>query len=225
MNKNIKTKFIIMLAALSLAITSLAQALNLEPLDDDDMAGISGREGVGVNFSFLINAELASDGQITPIACPGVGTHSNGTPDCRLALQFNDMSDEAGLKAWLVLKDYHGAFSINGVRFDSVRTSATPSSLCDAQCAARFPAGFSPDDKPALQLSYDHSDMQPGAAHYGDVLFYFSAARITAEFGDTGYLLDNTSGSALGIRMADGPNAINGAAQMRFDGQLQMYGY
>ncbi|WP_111655462.1 hypothetical protein [Isoalcanivorax indicus] len=200
--------------------SSGAAAGSLQPLDDQDLAEVSAQQGIGLHFEFLINVDMDALGNITPVACPTAAEHSNGTPDCRLALKFNDIDD-----GWLVLKDYHGALSINALRVDSARTPETPSGYCDAACQARFPADFDPDDVPVLQLSFDHSDIAANTSWYDDLYFYFSVERITAEFGSTGYLDDNITGSALGIRMADGPYGDGGAARMRFDGRMQMYGY
>jgi len=193
--------------------------LALEPLDDGALAGVSGGEGIAVNVEFLINADRAGS-TITPLSCPDGSAHPNGAPDCRLALQFNDRPG-----TWLVLKNYYGLFSLNRVWLDSEQTPATASGYCDAACQARFPSGFDANNRPVVQLSYDHSALAANAAFYGDGEVFLNVDRISAEFGATGYLLNDVTGSALGLRVADGPGGANGPARLRFDGRMQMYGY
>ena len=203
-----------------LFVGALAGAGGMLPLDDASMAGVTGREGIGLNMEFLINTDIAGDGSIIHHTCPTFSASApNGTPDCRIALRFNDRDD-----SWLVLKNYHGVLRFNKAQLDASRTDSTPSGYCDADCSARFGAGFDPDDRLSFQLTYDHTGVADNTAYYGDFDLYLNL-KMAAEFGATGYLDDNTTGTALGFRAADGPNASNGAAQMRFDGTMKMYGY
>lgn len=191
----------------------------LEPLDDAHMADVVAREGVAMDLTLRWNAQW-SGGAVTPINCPTSAQVTNGTPDCRLALQFNDRTD-----TWLVLKEYYGVIQLNAVQLDAARTPAGPSGLCDTDCQVRWPAGVSPYNKPSLQFSYRRDGIAENSAYYGDSALFLNASRVTAEFGAQGYLDDAVSGSALGLRMADGPNGSNGPAQIRFDGQMQIFGY
>ena len=205
----------------------LAGALNdtgyaqppLESLSDDAMAAVTARDGIAVDLEFRWNASW-SGGAVSSIACPTAVQSPFGTPDCRLALQFND---RAG--AWLVIKDYFGVLKLNDLLLDARVTPATPSGWCDADCQARAPAGLVTESRPVLALSYGRSGISNDSAYYGDAFFYLNASRITAEFGAQGYLADAISGSTIGLRMADGPDGINGPAQIRFDGQMQIFGY
>lgn len=206
-----------LLVSLTLLVPLAASAL--EPLTDPQLGKVDGGEGIAVNLELLINAERVGAG-VTPVACPDGGVHPNGAPDCRLALQFNDRPG-----TWLVLKNYYGLFSLNRVWLDSERTPASASGFCDAACLARFPADFDANNRPVVQLSYDHSNLAANAAFYGDGELFLNIDRISAEFGPTGYLLNDVSGSALGVRIADEANGTNGPARLRFDGQMQMYGY
>jgi hypothetical protein len=204
-------------------ISTSAQAL--EPLADDVLAGVSARESVAINLQFSANADLLPNGQVNHLACPTSAQHPLGTPDCRWGLAFNDLDE-----AWLVVKGYYMAFRLDRVRLSSDRTGAVASGLCNAACAARFSNNsFNPNDMPVLQLGFDHFGVKPlGEAYYGDAMLYLRAERVMAEFDDAGtegFFLNNVPGAAISIRMADGPNGINGAAQMRLDGRLQIYGY
>ena len=200
--------------------SALTSANGLLPLDDSAMADVTGREGIGLNMEFLINTDIAGDGSIVHHNCPAFSASApNGTPDCRIALRFNDRDD-----SWLVLKDYHGVLRFNKAQLDASRTDSSPSGYCDADCSARVGAGFDPNNRLSFQLTYDHAGVTGNTAYYGDFDLYLNL-KMAAEFGATGYLHDNTTGTALGFRAADGPNAINGAAQMRFDGAMKMYGY
>ncbi|MZR63073.1 hypothetical protein [Alcanivorax sp. DP30] len=194
----------------------------LTELDDDALSGVMAREGIALNLEVLINATQDNAGNIIPDICPSTGI--SGTPDCRFALQFNSVDN-----AWLVVKDYYGLMSLNEVRVDGVRMDSTASGKCDADCLSRF-SGFDPNGKPAIQLSYDHSDLGASESFYGDAELFLHAGKVAAEFNDSGtgtpgYLRDMTPGSAIGLLMADGPNGIDGAAKIRFDGNVKMYGY
>lgn len=194
---------------------ALSLAEGLMPLSDQDLSAVGGGEGIALNVAFTINAFLDQDTDtITPIPCPA------GVPDCRLALEFNDMDG-----AWLVLKDYYGAFSLNRVWLDASRTPSVASGFCDSACQARFPGGFDTNDRPVVQLSYDHSDIGLGAAYFGDGNLFLEVGRITAEFGSNGYLTDNVSGSVLGLRVSDSSAPGTASAQIRFDGRMQLYGF
>ena len=195
----------------------------MEPLSNDVMAGISGRESVALNFQFNVNSDMQSNGLVSHRSCPTTAEHALGTPDCRWGLAFNDLEN-----TWLVVKGYYLGFRLNRVRLSSERTESAASGLCDAKCAARF-GGSSFNDQPVLQLGFDHFGTKSlDEAYYGDALIYLRAERVMAEFdfGATeGFMLNNVPGAAVSIRMADGPNGVNGAAQMRLDGRMQIYGY
>lgn len=191
----------------------------LEPLADEHMAQVIAREGIAVDLTFRWNAQW-NGGAVSRIDCPTSAQAPNGTPDCRLALQFNDRDD-----TWLVLKDYYGVFQLDNVQLNAATTPAAASGFCDADCQARWPVGVDPDNQPVLQFSYRRDGITADSAYYGDSVFFLNASRVTAEFGPQGYLNDAVSGSALGLRMADGPGGVNGPAQIRFDGQMQIFGY
>ena len=204
-------------------------ANEMASLNDEELSGVSARQGIALNFEMLINATLNDSGNVVPDNCPTSALVASGTPDCRFALQFNGIED-----AWLVVKEYYGIFKLNAVRIDGVRTQNSVSGYCDAACQARFGVGFDPDDRPAIQMSYDHSDLGSNTAFYNDAEIFLHAGKVAAEFNQTdpggniivpGYLRNETPGSAIGLRMADGVNGAGGPAQMRFDGNMMMYGY
>ena len=198
-----------------LMVSPALRAGDLTPMTDASLADISGGEGIALNVAFTVNAYLdTTTDTVTAINCPP------GVPDCRLALEFNDMDG-----AWLVLKDYYGAFSLNRVWLDAKRTPSVASGYCDSACQNRFPVGFSANDRPVVQLSYDHSDIGLNAAYYDDGNLFYEIGRITAEFGSTAYLTDDISGSVLGVRVSDSSAPGTASAQVRFDGRMQLYGY
>lgn len=204
-----------LIPALCLLASTSALSQGMTPISDEGLAAIDAQEGIALNVDFVVNAYLDKDtGIATPIACPA------GVPDCRLALEFNDMDG-----AWLILKDYYGAFSLNSVWMDANTTQSSASGLCDSDCQARFPGGFNANNRQVVQFSYDHSDIGLGAAFYGDGDLFYEIGRITAEFGSNGYLTDNVTGSTLGVRISDSSDPGNAAAQIRFDGRMQLYGF
>lgn len=198
-------------------------------LNDEELSGVSARQGIALNFEMLINATLNASGEVVPDNCPTSALVASGTPDCRFALQFNGIDD-----AWLVVKEYYGVFKLNEVHVDGVRTQDSVSGYCDAACQERFGMGFDPDDRPAIQLSYDHSDLGSNTAFYNDAEIFLNAGKVAAEFNQSdpggniivpGYLRNETPASAIGLKMADGVNGSGGPAQLRFDGNMMMYGY
>lgn len=199
----------------------IANADQLVALNDAELSDVTAREGIALNLEMLINAAKDSSGNIVPDSCPTTGI--SAAADCRFGLQFNSIDD-----AWLVIKDYYGLISLKEVRIDGVRMDATASGKCDADCLDRL-SGFNPNNKPAIQLSYDHSDLGDSQAFYDDAEIYLHVGKIAAEFnaidGTEGYLRNVTPGAAIGLLMADGPDGIGGPAQIRFDGRMQMYGY
>lgn len=208
---------------LALSLTSaLAFAEKMKPLDDGELSGIAAREGIALNFEMLISATKDNSGNLVPETCPSTGI--SAAADCRFALQFNSIDD-----AWLVVKDWYGLIGLNAVHIDGVRTESTPSGNCDSDCQNRFGTGFDPYNKPAIQLSYDHSDLGAAESFYDDANIFLHAGAVVAEFNTTGntqgYLNDVTPGSAIGLLMADGVNGAGGPAQIRFDGNMQMFGY
>ena len=215
-------KILSLIFAFLILISGRLLADELKELDDDALSSVSAREGIALNLEMLINAKKDGSGNIVPDTCPSTGI--SGTPDCRFGLQFNSVDN-----AWLVVKEYYGFLSLKEVHIDGVRMDPLSSGKCDADCLARF-SGFDPNGKPAIQLSYDHNDIGPDAAFYGDAELFLNVGKIAAEFNDSGtgtpgYLRNVTPGAAIGLLMADGPNGTGGPAKIRFDGNLKMYGY
>ena len=183
-------------------------------LSESDMADVSGQEGVAMNLEMAINANV-SGASVTPIACPA------NTADCRLALQFNDRTDQ-----WIVMKEYYGLIRLNKVWVDAANTPNAYTIYTNNGAALNpYLAGYDPRNKPVVQLSYDHSSLGAATSFYGDAALFLNVSRMTMEFGSTGYLNNAVTGSALALRIADGPNGVNGAAQIRFDGKMQMSGF
>lgn len=213
---NIRTAIMILAG-----VSSSALAGDMQALSEDALSSISGQEGIAMNLEIAINSTVSGN-TVTPTACPA------NTADCRLAFQLNDRTNQ-----WIVLKDYYGLIRLNKVWLDAATSDASASayvysSASDPVLVAvpnRFPSGINFYSQPMVQLSYDHSSLGASTSFYGDAAIYLNASRMTMEFGTTGYLNNAVTGSALALKMADGPNAVNGAAQIRFDGKMQMSGF
>lgn len=204
-------------------LCALAQAQTLTPLSEDAMSRVAGGEGIAMTLELGINASISGN-SVTPIACPAQ------TADCRLALQFNDRSG-----IWVVIKNYYGLIRLKKVWIDAAVTPATPSLYAGNPYLVSGGSPVTALNSPVVQLSYDHSSLtNPLTSFYDDASYYVSMGRISAEFDSPmppaavttpGYLANATPGSVIGLRVADGPNGVNGAAQIRFDGKMQMYGF
>lgn len=188
---------------------------NMQPLDDESMADISGRSGIQLTLRLRNNVSEVG----TPIGC-------SGTPNpCRLGLEF---ADRGGI--WLMLKDYYGSFSINDIRLEGTTLPAIYSGYQDG---SRFLAndqstcliaGCDPRGQQALNIFYP-GNKAPGV--YNDLTFFVNVGRVALEFDDgatSGYLRDAATGSVLGFRAADS-SALNAPNRARIEGNAYVYGF
>lgn len=203
------SRWIVLLAAL-LALPVSA----LEPMADEQLAGISGQEGVQLTLRLRNNV----DGNGNPIGCSGL------LNPCRMGLEF---SGREGI--WLMLKDYYGVLAINDIRLEgdllpAVNTGYQDSTRflgADGSCLI---AGCDPRGKQAVRITYPFSK---ALAQYNDFTLLMNIGRTALEFdnGTTpGYMRDAASGSVLGFRMADS-TMLNAPSRARFDGKAYVFGF
>lgn len=193
----------------------------LEPVGDDELAAITGAEGMQLSLRLRNNIDASS----SPINCTG---NLNG---CRMGLEF---SGREGI--WLMLKDYYGALEINDIRLDGDVLPDTATSYADPD---RFRAltdgdadgqgdclldGCTPSGLQAVRVSYPASKA-PG--EYNDLNLLMNIGRTALEFDDgatPGYMRDAADGSVLGFRMADSA-ALNAPSRSKFMGDAHVFGF
>lgn len=90
----------------------LAPTYAMQPMADEEMSGLVGREGVSLRLELLINAK--ADGSPMNGATDEQIDCSAPSDPCRFALQFAGRDDK-----WIVFKGYSGILRINDIRLDA----------------------------------------------------------------------------------------------------------
>ena len=201
------------LVAFTLMISAMsAQALEL--VQDDDLAAVTGQEGMQLTLRLRNNV----DENYNPLGCSGP------LNPCRMGLEF---SGREGI--WLMLKDYYGYISFNSIRLDGTEL---PSAFTGWQDTDRFRgldgsclvALCDPRGLTAVQVRYPFSK---GVGEYNDMVLLTNIGRTALEFdngGTPGYMRDAAAGSVLGFRTADS-GGLNEPARARFDGSAYVFGF
>ncbi len=205
--------------------TCIAHAdTGLTALDDGEMSGINGQQGVLINLNFRNNVDASN----APMGCTAVV----GTPNpCRLGLEF---AARAG--KWVMLKEYYGTLQIKNLRMDAGFLPTTATAYANTSrfqdgsgtCLLAGATGCSPAGLPAVLMSYPDAD---APAVYDDLLSFLNIGRVWIESdtavepaGTRGFDRDTTLNSMMGVRMSDS-SALNASARMRFRGTAYVYGF
>lgn len=203
-------KLVLALATLLMVTPALA----LEPMEDEQLANVSGQEGVQLTLRLRNN--VAANG--TPIGCSGL------LNPCRMGLEF---SGREGI--WLMLKDYYGVLAINDIRLEgdllpAVNTGFQDSSRFLGTSGTCLISGCDPRGNQAVRITYPFSK---AIGQYNDFTLLMNIGRTALEFDNgatPGYMRDAATGSVLGFRMADS-TALNAASRARFDGVAYVFGF
>lgn len=196
-----------------LTLLATQTALALEPVSDDELATVTGAEGVQLTLRLRNNIDESG----SPIGCTGL------LNACRMGLEF---SGREGI--WLMLKDYYGTLEINDIRLEGdVLGAAT--SYADPDRFLSLTGDCLVDDcdpsgLQAVRVSYP-ANKDPG--EYNDLNLLVNIGRTALEFDDgttPGYMLDNAGGSVLGFRMADSA-ALNAPSRSKFMGDAYVFGF
>lgn len=203
-------------AATLLAATLLAShsAHALDPVSDDELANVTGAEGVQLTLRLRNNIDASG----SPINCSGT------LNACRMGLEF---SGREGI--WLMLKDYYGTLEINDIRLEGDVLPSTATAYADedrfrsteGDCLV---AGCDPSGLQAVRISYPFSK---GDGEYNDLNLLVNIGRTALEFDDAstpGYMRDVASGSVLGFRMADSA-ALNAPSRSKLIGEAYVFGF
>lgn len=201
----------------------LARALS--PMDDSDLADVSGSGGVQLSLTLRNNLDKTGN----PINCSGL------LSDCRMGFEF---SGRSGI--WLMLKDYYGVLSVSDIKMEGGSLPGTNTGYQDStrfysltgDCLA-ITSGSQCDPRGAHALIVSYPNNK-AAGDYRDITLLMNIGRTALEFDDSvsglvhanpdGYMHDDATGSVLGYRMADS-SALNAPARARFDGVSYVFGF
>lgn len=238
--------------ALLLGLPLASQAASLQPLTEDEMSRVTGREGVLVSLEYYYNSDPIDDpltphfneaGQALGGFCSSPnGNSSLGNMNCRLGLQLENRSGE-----WLVFKNGHASLVVNRLSLDaSFLGDASASSVAyesffdvrkfqdtDGSCLLETGnCSVSTLRKmPAMRAHYP----QTGGAYnpathraegYDDARFGLYFEGLAVEYNSAPGVQDgwmnNDNGSFLGLNIADNNGHQAGIA---FGGNFYMYGF
>lgn len=212
-----------------------AMSASLQPIDDSDLSGVTGQEGIAVDVDFYLNSNQAagaSNGQpLTSLgSCSGT-TSANG---CRIALQFNNRLNGGG--EWLVLKDTYGSILLRDFFIDGAFSAAVASPYADSSRFLSGAGGCLPNsavsaaacasavlNKPMLQMSFK-SGQAVGSSYTtfeSDLQMHLNVGRMAVEYGATGYLSD-ARGSFMGVLVSDTQQL---RARADIDGRVFLSGF
>jgi len=205
----------ILVGALSAGLSLVMDAQTLVPMNDDEMAQVTGREGVQLTLRLRNNVSESG----VPVGCSGL------LNPCRMGIEF---AGRSGI--WLMLKDYYGTLEINDIRLESSYLPAVGTAYQDTSrflstdLSSCLVPGCNPSGMSALKVTYPFSK---GVGEYEDIKLFVNIGRVALEFDDSGvpgYLRDVAAGSVLGFRATDS-TALNAPAQFRVDGVGYVFGF
>jgi len=210
--------FLIRVMSFSAIITGMlvSPALAMELLKDEQMANVTGQEGVALDLEFRVNAD--SDGN----ALDSVGNCQGLANPCNLALQFANRDAVGG--EWLVLKDMYGVLRFNDLQLDGSRLPAlssafaNPSRFEDQNGICLLPNDCTPNNSLALLLTFPET-----AGFNADIEWRLNIGRAAVQFGPEGFLPANDNGgSFLGLAIGD---TVTDIARIDINGGIQLYGF
>lgn len=207
-------KVTLMAAACAAMMLSPLQAM--EEMAMEELAGITGQEGISLGLELRMNA----DAQGQPLNAGCGATIGTGAPlasfannNCRIASQGGARQNFNGGE-WLVAKNFFARILIPSLYIDSGRTPIAPTIYEDLD---RFrdedgtPLLTTPHDIPALKLRVPETielSMQIGG--------------LSIEYGPTAYL-NNNSYPFLGMKIGNSDAGL--PAEVRLEGTLTVFGF
>lgn len=204
-------------------------ACALEPMDEPDLAGVTGQQGIAIGIEYGVNTDATG----APLAALGTGC-TVGT-DCRLAWSLAGRTD-----VWTVFKNSYMSLSVPALNIGVQPSMATIGSNTAYFDATRFQAADGScllaggvcttaqiDSLPAILLFYpatastSYNSATGVSTGYTSVGLGLTIGRLALEFGATAYLND-ANGSFLGLKIADNNGNF---AQMAIAGKAYVYGF
>lgn len=215
-----KPKSLVMMLLAMLSAPLLAS--ELLALDDSELSGVTGQEGIALDVELRINTDASGAPLASLNDCSGVGN------PCTLAVQFNNRLGGGG--EWLVLKDTYGLLRINNLWLDAGETPLLSSLYPNPRrflnqdgSACLTGQGSAPNctanGLPALTMTF------PGTVGVfeTDVNWSLNIGRMAVQYGAEGFLPGNDNNrSFVGIRIDD---RIYDNARIDIDGSVSLIGF
>ena len=219
MNCSVMSRCLWLFMLISLSANS--PGAGLMPVDDMELAQITGQEGVAIDLELRVNADSSG----TPLAsldnCSGPGN------PCLIALQFGNRT--AGGGEWLAIKDLYGVMRFNDLQLDGTRLPsqssdyANPERFLDQNGTCLIDSGMaaencSPNGTLAASFSFPET-----SGFNADIEWFLNVGRMSVQFGEEGYWAANDDGASfVGIRIDD---KINDVATIDVGGSIQLFGF
>ena len=238
---DLRPLFVVLLLSVSTLGHGEAPSITgLTPLDDGQLSGITGREGVALDFTYTMNAYYedgpgyAAGDPLSSLAnCEGL--HN----PCSLGIAVNNRDG-----MWIMLKDLYGIQKIRNFWLDGMETAnvGTVAGVADerrfmdgANCVlpgggSRTPCLPGSPSMPALAMQYGpHGDSSDGGfdTFEADVEWHLHIGRVTVQYDDPvnglAYLPANDqAGSFMTYQITD---MHQNAAKFDYDGRVVMFGW
>lgn len=231
---------VFLLSAMPLGHADGGTVKGLIPLDDIQLSGVTGREGVALDFVYTMNAHYedgpgyaAGDPLASLNDCSGLYN------PCSLGITVNNREG-----MWVMLKDMYGIQKINNFWLDGMETAnvgtvvgvADESRFMDGgNCVlpgggSRTPCLPGSPSMPALAMQYGpHADSSDGGfdTFETDVEWHLHIGRVTVQYDDPvnglAYLPANDKpGSFMSYQITDMHQT---AAKFDYDGRVVMFGW
>lgn len=225
-----------------LLLAGVVQGTELKPLDDTELAAISGREGVAMDFTYAMNAyETDKNGHSAGDPLSSLGDCSGQHNPCSLGITVNN---RPGL--WVMLKDLYGIQKINNFWLNGRETRDVNgvASLADPNRFIEMEGGTETcqlpgrDTSNCLASSPNSPSLPSLAMQYGpasgdgfdtfevDVEWHLYIGRVNVQYDDNNspaYLPANDKpGSFMSYQITD---MHQNAAKFDYDGSVVMYGW
>lgn len=201
---------------LFLALLCHAPLHAMEELVADDLASITGQEGISMGLELRMNAD--ANGAPLISSCgntigTGAALAAFSENNCRLASQSGARENFNGGE-WLVLKNFFGRILIPSMLIDSGRTPVAPTAYEDLD---RF---RDENGTPLLATPHDIATMElrfPEAIELS-----LQIGGISIEYGPTGYL-NNANYPVLGMKI--GNSNAGYPAEIMIEGTASIFGF
>lgn len=239
--------------AFSLLVAPMLHAADLQPLSDNEMEAVTGREGVLLSLEYYYNSDpganggaLLGSGAAGTLGDGGCSTANGGTSlgdmDCRLAIQLENRDDE-----WLVIKNGFASLVINRLSLDAAllgdatATGASYSSFfnqekfeaLDGSCllgAGNCTTAYI-DIMPVVRTHYpetagSYNPLDGTTTGYNDVLFGLYYEGMAVEYNSAPGVQDGWQQNDNGSFLGLNIADNNGPqAGIAFGGDFYMYGF
>lgn len=226
-------------------------AAAMSPLTEEDMAAVTGREGIALGLELRVNTD--QDGNPFAGGANDYIDCNHASDPCRWALNFDNISaaDGSGTEVWLVFSGWSLAAKIDDIFLDAgelknANGGSPDISMADdrpathnrffnvdqqcmlANCSSVSDVTASILDMPALRIStpssiLNYNSVSNRSSGFDNTLITLNLEGAAALTADDGYS-SSLNGSFLGARIND-VDPSNNFAGWAFEGDVYVFGY